>query len=143
MVLVGAALLFASLLAACGAAFPLPEPSSTTTARHSSRQPAPLTLPPPARRPGSPELLPASLLLSWTAARPPADARGLFDEEVYAITGERLDLNRFSGRFALVVNIHPTDPHWGTQLEWMARESASSSHLGGCRLCCREAVDPL
>lgn len=33
MVLVGAALLFASLLAACGAAFPLPEPASSTTRR--------------------------------------------------------------------------------------------------------------
>ena len=55
-----------------------------------------------------------------------ADCRGLFDLKVYDIKGEMLDLNRLSGRFVLAVNVHPTDPHWDAQLEWMATESESS-----------------
>jgi hypothetical protein len=56
-----------------------------------------------------------------------ADCRGIFDLEVYDIKGEILNLNRLSGRFVLVVNVHPTDPHWDAQLDWMATESESTA----------------
>ena len=54
-----------------------------------------------------------------------ADCRGIFDLEVYDIKGQILNLNKLSGRFVLVVNVHPSDPHWDAQLEWMGAESES------------------
>ena len=92
--------------------------------------------PAPPRNPFS-ALLPAEdvamlgrglLVLATLAAG--ASARGLYDHQVYDIAGEQVNLNRFSGRFALVVNIHPTDPHWKTQLAWMARETLKHKNFG-------------
>ena len=63
-----------------------------------------------------------NLMLSAGPAQT-ADSRGIFDLQVYDIKGKPLNLNRLSGRWVLVVNMHPSDPHWDSQLEWMAAES--------------------
>jgi glutathione peroxidase-family protein len=71
-----------------------------------------------------------ALLALLALLAPLAAARGLYDHQVYDISGEAINLNRFSGRYSLVVNIHPTDPHWTTQLAWMAKETLKHKNFG-------------
>ena len=55
-----------------------------------------------------------------------ADCRGIFDLQLFDIEGNTINFERLLGRYVLVVNVHPADPHWDVQLEWMAAESASA-----------------
>ena len=48
---------------------------------------------------------------------------------MFDIDGNTINFERLLGRYVLVVNVHPADPHWDVQLEWMAAESASTARL--------------